>query len=60
MVTGLTVAGICAHQSWPYYVAVGATATHLLHQVTMIPFDFYKNLANTSKRSSASIDNELT
>ena len=41
MITGLTIAGINAHQSWPFYVAVGATATHLLHQVTIYEFFLY-------------------
>jgi len=36
MITGLTIAGINAHQSWPFYVAVGATATHLLHQISTL------------------------
>lgn len=36
MITGLTVAGTCAHQSWPFYAAVGATATHLLYQISTL------------------------
>lgn len=40
MITGLTVAGTCAHQSWPFYAAVGATATHLLYQVTVYDISF--------------------
>jgi hypothetical protein len=32
-VTGFTVAGISAEQSWPFYVAVLASSAHLIRQV---------------------------
>jgi len=33
MVTGLSLAGFNADQTWPFYGAVGLTAAHLIHQI---------------------------
>ena len=32
-ITGFTVAGVAAEQSWPYYAAVVLTSAHLIRQV---------------------------
>jgi len=36
---GLTLAGMAAHQSWPFYAAVGFTTAHLVRQVVTLKMD---------------------
>ncbi|XP_013411841.1 4-hydroxybenzoate polyprenyltransferase, mitochondrial-like isoform X1 [Lingula anatina] len=33
MITCLTLTGYMCEQTWPYYIGVGAVATHLVHQI---------------------------
>ena len=34
MIGGLGVTGFMCDQTWPFYVGLGLTATHVFHQVT--------------------------
>lgn len=36
MMSGLTCTGVMCEQTWPYYLAVAATGTHLAYQVISV------------------------
>ncbi|XP_067134341.1 4-hydroxybenzoate polyprenyltransferase, mitochondrial [Centruroides vittatus] len=46
MVSLLLLSGICAEQTWPYYAAVGLTATHIANQVITLDINNTQDCSN--------------